>query len=123
MSMTDQEKIDVIQAQMDGKKVNRMKKGWGRLEWRTPSLSNTFDFITFDYRVEEIVYVEITVAEAFQLLARSPDGVNCQFTDDTSDFRDGEDHLMSGARNGDRPFLGQTAWERCRVTQEVYSAK
>ena len=122
MSMTDQEKIDVIQAQMDGKRIQSRRRGDSTDQFDTQASRQAFNFFAFDYRVEEIVYVEITVADAFRLLARSPDGVDCQFTDDTSDFHAATDHLMSGARNGDRPFLGLTAWERCRVTQEVYSA-
>lgn len=121
MSMTDQEKIDVIQAQVDGKAIERHDKS-GRRGWSgRQDHGYAFNFAQYDYRIKSIEYVEITIAEAFQLLA-SGCKVMCQVSDGGWW---GCQQELSGA-NKDRSLFhigSGYSWTHCRVTKEVYDAR
>tara|TARA_R110000744_G_scaffold113959_3_gene213200 strand:+ start:3952 stop:4359 length:408 start_codon:yes stop_codon:yes gene_type:complete len=133
--MTDQEKIDVIQAQIDGEAI-QSRPSWGT-DWTEPSVGGWhFDFTTRDYRVysePKVKYVELNSWAAFKLLAKAgSSGVDAQFTDSTSEELKDSDwsctSVLCGAKIDTPAPIGAiyysqcNEWNRCRVTEEVFNA-
>jgi hypothetical protein len=129
--MTDQEKIDVIQAQIDGKIVLCRQRfdGGG---WSSHDFVNTawdFNFVECDYKVyvQPIVeMVEIGIQDAFRLLlASSGCGFKAQVIEYLTSDGGWKDEMIIGASYGNGyPFKSEFNLHRlCRVTKEVYNAR
>ena len=120
--MTDQEKIDVIQAQIDGKVIECGDLDPAVRHWDGGTHWN-FNFNMFVYRIK-VDYVEITVNEAFELLAGYNGSVKCHCTDDKRN-QPWVSRILTGADSEDF-FNFRTNNDRfryCRVPKEVYDAR
>ena len=121
MSMTDQEKIVVLQAKLAGEDIQY--RCFGKYEWRDRTIREDLNFSLADFRIKpEQEYVELNVIDAFELLARGVK-VMCQFKDCGASW--GYDAELTGAAKKAPRFISETGygWDQCRVTKEVYDAR